>query len=716
MKTEKSLFGKKLAAALVSVFGVADVAMAQVDAAPRAIEEIVVTAQKRAENMQDVPIAISAFSANELQTSGILNTENLENMVPGLSMRRQLGSASVFLRGVGTNATGSGNEAPVATYIDGVYQSDMLNAISAFNNVERIEVLKGPQGTLFGRNTTGGVIHIITKDPTHEKQLDVGISAGNYETYGGNLYGSAGLTENVAMDVAISLQRQNEGYGTNLFNGRDFGLDEYTMFRSKLLYTPSDLTSVKLAASWGQTENDGLGRYCSAPLGCTLGVDKILPDVHDVNLNYQPENRNKGWEFLARVEHSFSDLDFVSQTSWHDSTGVQKFEQFGSSIPRINGDLNITTETFSQEFQIQSNQSDKSYRWIAGVFFWQNKSMRDPMWLRGPLIPSPGGVVSFSTLETESVAMFGQGTYDFTDQTSLTIGLRWTQDQRDIYGHTQLAPGFVRQFDTGKKFNEPTWRVALEHNLTDDTMVYASYNRGFKSGNFNNVVSTGIVAPPVEPEILDAYEVGMKSDFLDSRLRLNVAAFFYQYDELQLTKVITGGTQLLNAAEAEIFGFEADGQAIITDNLSLRFGLSALDTEYIKFENCPVTTPVPGANVSGSGDCTGNDLIRSPDYSFNLGGLYEIPTQAGMFALSLNAAYSDGFYWEPDSRLYEDAATIVNTELSWRSPNEKYRLRFYCNNVTDEEYSLYTQASGLGDLSAPAPPRLFGVSLNMSMY
>ena len=264
------------------------------------LEEIIVTAEKREESVQDVPITISAFSANEIEQFGVATTRDLGIITPGLQMGQQVGASTPYLRGVGGQNGAVGDEASISTYVDGIYLPGLINAIRGFNNIERIEVLKGPQGTLFGRNTTGGVIHIITKQPTQEKQLKLGMHAGNYETYGGQLYASTGVSENVAIDLSIAAQRQEEGFGTNIALQEDVGFDEYTQVRTKLLYEPSDRTAVKLSLSWDDSDTDlGLNRSCFPNTVCA-GTPGIDGDYQDVNTGIRPEISNRAVFFLRR--------------------------------------------------------------------------------------------------------------------------------------------------------------------------------------------------------------------------------------------------------------------------------------------------------------------------------------------------------------------------------------------------------------------------------
>jgi iron complex outermembrane recepter protein len=693
------------------------------------LEEVIVTAQKRVQAAQDVPITISAFSASQLQQEGINSYDDLGLVTPGLQSNRQIGAATPFLRGIGAQSGTVGNESPVATYLDGVYVSGTVENIMAFNNVERIEVLKGPQGTLFGRNTTGGVIHIITADPTFDPQLKIGANYGNYETYGGTFYGSTGITDNVAVDLAYQTQQMDDRWAQNITTGKDVGFEEYSRVRGKLLWNISDNTRLKLSARYTTRDDDiGMVRQCapSATFGC-MGDSFPLKDFNDTNSNMNGSARSETKAGAIRLEHSFDWADFVSISSYKDNTSTQTLDQDAGPLNLIRAPLNQSIKTFTQEFQLLSNDGDSPYSWIVGAYYYDDDSQYDPLGLSGIaagfINPPAKDIEIYSKLTTTSYAAFAEATWHFSDVTDLTAGVRYTNDERENSGQTDyIAPTntVVSKFSGDHSWDKPTWRLAVNHFFTEDISTYLSYNRGFKSGVYDTVNSAGVVKEPVEPETLDAYEVGMKGDFLDGSLRLNLAAFYYEYDNMQLQKIDAGNSILLNAAKGQMSGFEADGQAALTDNLTLRFGFAYLDTEYEDFPGCPINTPsvgpFGGQNTVTLGDCSGNEVVRAPEYTYNIGGNYQIPTSVGTFGASGVVSYNDGFYWEPDSRSEESDYTIVNAELSWRSNDEKYLVRVYGKNLTDEEFSVYTTEASFGDTLAPAPPLTYGVAFEMFMF
>jgi iron complex outermembrane recepter protein len=694
-----------------------------------ALEEIIVTAQKRDESVQDVPIAITAFGAEELEKSVFKSNEDIGMVTPGLQMGRQVGAPVPYMRGVGAQATSVGVEPATSLYLDGVYLSGNTSGVMTLNNVERIEVLKGPQGTLFGRNTTGGVVHIITKDPTYDTQVKVGATYGSHDISGGSFYGSTGLSDTVAADFSVQARRQGEGWGINRANGDEVGFEEYTSVRTKLLWEPSDDTTVKLLASYNENDDDiGVIRSCiNDEFGC-LAFSPIS-NIRDVDADWSSFTEREMSLVSARIEHSFDSIDIVSITSYRDAENTQIFD-FDASPARIaRAETSQNNETFTQEIQILSTDEDKIYSWIAGFYYYDDDWSYPPLEVQqyGPGISAN----AYSNVLTESYSFFGEITFELGESTDFIAGLRWTHDEKELNGSTVIEapignPIMQLPFLKDDTWAEYSYRAVLNHHFTEDVMAYISYNRGFKSGAFDSVVFNGQAPDPVNPEILDAYEIGMKGEFYDGALRLNLAAFYYDYKDVQLQKVegSEGGTPnsiLLNAAESEIMGVEVDGHAAITDNLTARFGVSLLDTEYSDFQGCVINTPasapgVGGINIRTVGDCSGNDMVRSPELTYNISLNYELPTDSGTYLANIMAAYTDDYAWEPDNNIIEDDYTVINASVGWMTVDEKLKLTLWGRNITNEEYSVYTTSAGSGTVAAGAPEVTWGLTVDYYVF
>ena len=301
-------------------------------AASAQIEEVVVTAQRRAESMQDVPISVSAVTADTLQTLGAIDVLDLASTAPGLYVGRQLASPLIYLRGIGTTSTQGGQESPTALYVDGVYYAELPGLNFSFNNIERIEVLKGPQGTLFGRNATGGLVQIVTKDPSQDAQLDIGFTAGNYETFGGKLYATTGIGDNLAADIAFVGSDQGEGWGDNLTLGVETGLTDDYGVRSTWLWTPSDATSVRASFDWTKTETTvGLSRQAAPGAQSFLTGQGPPDDIFDDLSNIENNEEIEAVGAALKISHSFDAVDFVSITGYRDTDTDLNFDQDNTS-------------------------------------------------------------------------------------------------------------------------------------------------------------------------------------------------------------------------------------------------------------------------------------------------------------------------------------------------------------------------------------------------
>lgn len=710
------------------------------------LEEIVVTAQKRQESIQDVPITMQAFNAETLEAAGITTTDFLSEIVPNLQATRQIYGSTPYLRGVGTQNGAMGDESSIALIVDGVYSASMYANDQQFSNVERVEVLKGPQGTLFGRNATGGLIHIITKDPSQEAGGRFGLSYGDYETVIADFYATGGVTDTIAADISVRYYDQGEGYGRNLATGNEINKMERTSVRTKWLFTPNDNLRITLIGAYNERESSlaaargpipgalgidgalifqgclaGGGDAATCGAAAVAGATRAQPNPQDIASDTDSTGETEQVSLSAKVQYSFENFDLVSITAFQDAEMNDFLDQDGTPFPVVNALLPREEDMFSQELQFLSN-IDGPWSWILGLYYLKFDAAYTGFGLRGAGLPllAPG-LTSLDLLvgqDLTSYAAFGQLSYDLSDRLTLTGGLRYTEDERDISGQTDFEFGPAQlsvPFSGNESWSEPTWRLAIDFAATDNLLLFGSYSRGFKSGVFNSIVTSGVLQPPVNPEILDAFEVGFKSDLAGNSIRLNGTVFYYDYSDLQLTAVSAGIVRLSNAASAKVTGAEFDLTAAVTENLQIRAGLGVINSEYEDFD-CVISTPTGiGGNVQTPtpGGCNGNDLIRAPEVTGNVGLTHTANVGAGTLTSSLNWYYNDGFFWEPDNRVKEDSYDLLNAEVAWMNAAETLRVRVFGNNLTDTEYSIYTNTGQFGDLQALAPPRTWGVGADI---
>lgn len=688
------------------------------------LEEVVVTAQKREESLQDVPVAVTALAGSDINSSGIQNAIDLAVRVPGLTSSKTLGWVQPRIRGVGTTANGPGIENPVAVYVDGVYIASAPGSLFTFSDIERIETLKGPQGTLFGRNSTGGLINVITRNPEFDFSGRVSVGYGNYETTTFSTYLTGPLSDNYAASLSAQGRWQDEGFGTNYGTGNDAYIqDKDESVRAKLLYENNATTAV-LNLEYSLSDGSPIGHRGRDGVGFLFGPP-TPGDEWDVSTTVDSELGFESSGASLRVEQDLGNMSLVSITGFRKSQFDVFWDQDMTPLSAFTVAVGQRDEQFSQELQLQAS-SDSSVQWVAGVFYFdaESEATEQTATFDGPLVDAEhplGQIQSPGETTTKSWAGFFQTTAPLTDSTNLTLGARYTEEERTIYGQTSgFLPGGIPVgpltplFDDEKTFDAWTWRLAVDQRLTDDTMAYVSYNRGYKSGGFNVLLMSD---PPFDPEELDAYELGLKSELLDNRLRLNTSIFYYDYTNVQVPYYNGPNLGIRNGPSAEIYGLDAELTAAVTSNLTLSAGLSILDSQFKEFPDSIITTAVPelGASVVTFGDAEGNKLPYTPDWTTNLAADYAIVMGKGELLFNASYYYNDGFYSESDNLRAQDSYHMINASVRWTSANEAYSVSLWGKNLAEE--AVVQQLSGTAfaaHFATYAPPRTYGVSLDIN--
>ncbi|MEJ7935937.1 TonB-dependent receptor [Sphingobium sp. AN558] len=682
------------------------------------IGDIIVTAQRRSERLQDVPIAIQAFDSAALEQSGIARPDDLPMIVPAMTFNRSAGGSVPYIRGIGGNDATAGQEAPVSTYVDGVYIQSLYSNNLALKNIARVEVLKGPQGTLFGRNATGGLIHIITKDPSSTPSGEFEVSAGDHQTYTTSGYATSGITANLAADVSYYVRRQEKGYGINLTTGTDTNFNNEYLIRSKWKYT-GDSTSLTLIGDYTRIESaQGLNRNLLPGVIGAAG-NRSSGRYYDTNNNLDFVRNTKAYGGSLQIDHDFGDANLVYIGSIRrDRSSIVADTDVGPAVVAYFRS-NFFTNTMSHEVRLSSDTSGRS-SWIGGLYYLNSKGGPHLRVFAGPAALLVSNLVG--QVKTDSYSIFGEYALKLFGQGRLTIGGRYTIDKREASGSsngvTTMRP------DLEKTFKEPTYRVVYDHHINDDVMVFASYNRGFKSGNYN----LQPISAPFDPETLDSYEVGTKTSFMNGKLRFNASAFHYKYKNLQVR--ITRGftTSTFNAAAAEVNGMEGDLSFSPFAGLTFNAAAAYVDSKYVSFrsaqsfvpvssilapgQRCPgVTTGAAptGGNCIVPADATGKPLIRSPKFSGNLGVTWEQPLASGNLTSTVRISYRDGFNWEPDGRVPEHNNTLINGSIVWKTADEGLGIGIRAENLLASRYQILGGSVEAGDYYSAGSPRTYSV-------
>ena len=702
------------------------------DAASGQVGEIVVTAQRRDERLQDVPIAISAISASAAQSAGVTTTESLSNAVPSLQFSRQIANGGVpFIRGVGSTTAAAGFESPVAVYVDDVYISAPSATTMGFNNIERVEVLRGPQGTLFGRNATGGVVHVITRRPNQDASFDASVGYSRFNTVDASIYATGGLSDKVAMSVAGVVHNQGQGYGLDVTTGADVYRDEYRGGRVELALDPSSTTHVLLIGDYTESKGD-LGLNATINPGTVATGGGTYPGLFRTRATPADTGNASQWGVSGRIDQDFDSVKLTNITAYRKAKNRYQLDLDGSPANIVYGDLATDVPTFQEELRLAS-AGTSPFQWIVGgMYFTANTHVAQLS--SGLSTAATGGQLNtFVRQKLTSYAGFGEASYDF-GPFKLTGGLRYTSDKYDLDVVRKNAGGVVlapTPFSRNSTFEKLTYRAVLDYHFTRDVMAYASYSRGFHSGGYNasapTLVSGGVtvIAPPIQPEVIDAYEIGLKSELFDRRLRLNLSAFHYNYKNMQVTVVGIAQQTILNAAAAKMDGVDVDFELAPLRGLTLRGGVSYLNARFASFPNgpylianpatcspTPQTTGTPtGGYATCSVDLSGKDTPRAPTFSGSFSGTYSFDTSLGNFALTAAVYHNSGYAWDADNVVRQPDYTTLASTLSWMSTDKHLEVRIWGKNLTDAYYGIYAGQSPLKSSVVPAMPRTYGGTL-----
>ena len=687
-----------------------------------ALAEIVVIAQKRSENLQNVPIAITAVSGSQLAAMAASNITAIADMTPGLQMTTAQGSLAPHIRGVGSEIPNVENS--VALYLDGVYVASPSAALLSLNNIQQVETLKGPQGTLFGRNATGGALLVETREPTEKFGGNLDISYGNFQTATFNGYVTGGVAPGLAADLAVHVGHQGEGYGRNLETGSDiYQTDLDLAVRSKWVWTPTDADTVHLIFDFERRYGSSAtpdyiprGTYPSFLL--YPPVTSPVPHPYDINTFLDPSDSLDTGGVSLRLDHRMDWARLVSISAYRQQSFDVKFDitltpatsirlpvpfpPFSLIIPLPVVDALVKDKQISQEFQLVSpdNSSINWLTWVAGLYYFNDLGKQ---------------VNSFAEVRTNSYSGFGETHIEFLPGSHLTLGLRYTDEDKAL----SVTPGYSGAVTPSPTtwFSQLTYRLGIDHKFDNGMLIYVSKNLGFKSGGYN---STQPSLAKFDPEILKAYEVGAKTEFFDHKVRFNSAAFYYDYTGIQLNKLTTTNqVQFYNGPAAKSYGADLDLEAQVSQALRLDLGASYIharftaDTPPVQY-NVP-NPPIPGGSNPFFASADGNQLPYTPEWTANLGFSYLIPTTTGDWTLDGQYLHNSGWFAEADNQLRQPAYDNVNAAVHWHVNNGPYSVSLWCRNLTNA--LVYTAAAGnfLVSLGQYAPPRTYGIQFSVQL-
>ena len=679
-------------------------AMAQ-DAAPQdgvsSLDDIVVSARRRDELLKDVPISVSAISEERLEQTGASDITALQQQTPNATVQVARGSNSTlisFIRGVGQQDPLWGFEPGVGLYIDDVYVARPQGAVLDIYDVQRIEVLRGPQGSLYGRNTVGGAIKYVTNGLSSDPELTLRGAYGSYNQIDLMAVGSIPLADNFRVGGALA-SYQRDGYGSNINTGAEHYNRDVLAGRISAEFEPRDDVSIRLA--YDRVQDDSNPRHGSRLVAGATPAGAILSSVFDTNAGLGDDNSVESQGASATVQVDLNDnWTFKSITAWREgeTTTVIDFDNTPAAtldIPGFYADDQLT-----QEFQFLFDYD--RVQGVAGFFYLDGhaEGAFDTILGNAGIVIGTNGQV-----ETESWAGFADVNLDLTDRLHLGIGVRYTLDEKQgtvfranylgatrspLLGGTVRAPLLVRSnYTNAKDFTQFTPRIALSYDLTDDVTTYASFSQGFKSGGFDmrgDVILTPNTVNGYDPETVDSYEIGLKGAL--DRLTFAAAAFYNEYQDQQVTTQVPSGASIAsfvdNVGSSTFYGFEFEGQLRILDNLSANFAVGYLNSDFEQFLRYNLTTMV-FEDISSQ-----VVLQNAPEWTGYLGLTWIGDVAGGALAVTPSVSYrGDSSMFEfPNPILDQQAYSLVNLSIVWTDPTDRFTLGLYGKNLTDEEYRV----------------------------
>lgn len=697
------------------------------------LEEIIVTSRRISENLQDVPVAVSAFSDNALAEMGIENITDLQQRLPNTTLQVSRGTnttLTAYIRGVGQQDPLWGFEPGVGVYVDDVYIARPQGAVLDILDVERVEVLRGPQGTLYGKNTIGGALKYVTRKLRDADAFSVEGKLGSYSQRDLKLSAAAPIVEDKLYIGGAFASLNRDGFGEFINQGEENYNKDMIAGRLSAEWYPSDSLSFKFTADRTEDESNAKGGHRLTPSDLT--GEPVLNDVFDTRAGMSTDNYVESEGYALHAEWALSDnltLRSISATREgfsdtnidFDNTALRSFD-----VPAIYEDDQTT-----QEFQL--NYKGNNWDLVGGLYYYTGEACGV---FHAVLEEFAGGAVPLTAttegcVDTDSTSAYAQANWTINDSWSMTLGGRYTKDEKVAFAKNTLylfqvvdfdnppiAPGIVRtDADGDAEWSEFSPRIGFEYRTEGGSLIYTSYSEGFKSGGFDMRARTDQIASgfaPYDPETVGSFEIGFKADLFNDRLRTNIAYFNADYKDQQVTiqRTIDSGADfastVLNAADSGIQGIELEMMYAVTDNLTATLGVGLLDAE---FDRVSTTDPATGQLVDVSNLW---DFANTPDTSINLGVAYNQTVFSGWdMSVTGNIAYrSDTQIFEVPSALDEEAYSLFNAGVTFTSPDSKLWVSLQGKNLGDEEYRL----AGYNFATTAAGPGLGGEDTVVGYY
>ena len=700
-----------------------------------ALEEVVVTATKRSVALQDLAGSANVLGADKLGPGGIQEVRDMQVDIPNLSLGDQFGFARVFMRGIGMTSIDIGGEGAVAFLQDGAIVPRPAAQLMGMFDLDQVEVLRGPQGTLYGRGATAGAINMVTAKPGKELGGYLSVTAGNYSLAQFKGAIDVPMGDALSMRLAGSLDSR-DGYGNNIFTGSDINDRDASAYRATFVYDAGGPLTATLSAQYyeeddnnyafsyfGQSEGSSIPVPFGVPIlgGNTVGM--VGGGFYDINSDQEPINDRDGQLINLTIDYAFNDR--WSLKSITSSQSMDRFlrDDLDSTDANLFGQNNYTEESDSFGQELILNYSSDRIDVLGGVMYFEEDlygEVRVPLtnlcFLLAPeACGTPvgdflngGNYLQDGDVDIEAWGAYVEANYSISDKWSVIAGLRYNYEERDGTG-SFIFDAISLNVPTNQResWNDLTPRITLQYSPNDNMLLYATYTEAFKSG----VINTGSTSPPLDPETVDAFELGLKGQNASGTIRYSVAAFFYDYQDMQISFVDeTSTVSTVNAAEAENSGIELEVDGSLGNGFAFDFYLTYLNAEYQEFFNGDY------ANGFAITDLSGNTLPNAPESTAKLGLTWEGAVGGGTLTVRGEAYYQDDVYFTEWNRkdAYQSSYEQFNASVDY-SWNDQWLLSLWGRNLSDEEVmSNNIITAPLYDslrVGAVLPPRTYGATV-----
>ena len=723
------------------------------------VGEVIVTAQRRSERLQDVPVAVTAVSGDDLKRARITDASRLQLMTPGLTWGQQGADSFPAIRGVRTQLVSAATDPVIGFYIDGVYQSRTQQQSFPLFDVARVEVQRGPQGTLYGRNTFGGNISVITQQPTANFAGGVNASIGSYNLRQLDAFVNLPVNDMLQLRLA-GFHSEHDGYVRSTTNPIiRFNDEDQSAVRASVLFTPSQRLEILAHAAFWERNDAGGGAYGYKTVGTLInpatggrsllgqpyavnpsvrngtvlvgGVDAgvgVTGDEYHVQWDYQPFQKLKEHYVDGQISYDLGPAVLKSITGYNEFRSNRTGDLDQSSVvfpaPGVASGFvgsgiqspNTHVKSISQELQLSSNDKSSAIQWIGGGYFLHDKI--DELYSQVYTAPTATarGTRSRTRIDTKAYAAYGQATYTVTEKLHLIAGIRYSDETKNFVITNFTAPVNTFNFDTqtaakggGRaKFNKVTWRAGADYNLTGHNLLYGTISTGFESGGINNNSSNATIPSAYAPQEVTAYEIGSKNRLANGRVVLNASAFYNEYKDMQITILdpLTNQSYYASAGAAESYGLELEVKTVPVDNLHVDMTAALLHAEFTKY-----VRPNPFGN-SVTVDLAGNDVPMSPAMKLTTSLYYDANVGGGVLTPRIDVLYSTKYYATDYNTVLDrqKAYATLDASLRYAPEGDRFYVEAFGNNLTKEAVIFSATLGSTARVQESfSPPRVLGL-------